>query len=581
MRTKALKLHKAGFSVIPVNGNKKPTCGSWAPFQKRQPTNSELVNFDYSTGIALVGGKGLFCIDLDVKYDKTGLISKFKQLVNQQDKNLLQSLFCEKTPSGGWHLVGKCKKPIGNLKLAKDKAQVEACIETRGDGGYFVVSPSKGYVAVKGDLCKLPEIEPNQLDIIINSAKSLNYEKPKVYKPNVTGTELTPLDDYDRKHNYKDIERLLLEVGWKNEYTKDETIYMSRPGKEDKGCSASINHYPNMFWCWSSNTPFESYKSYTPSMVLAVIKYGGDFKACVKDLANQGYGVKAQVPKLKPLETADLSEIEKTLLSVSNGQFQHGLFAGWDSLKDYYRIANFQLNIVTGIPTHGKSTWVDQLMVQLANLHGWRFLVYSPESYPLDMHWRSLAEKLLRQNVYGINKESVKVAADFISEHFVFVDCSKDDIVLDGILELAKKNNVNGLLIDPYNEISFERPNGMTETDFVGLTLKKVRTFSRNNKIATWIVAHPQKQYKDDKGKYRVPTLYDISGSAHFYNKADNGIVIYRNSEKECEVHIEKIKLRTYGERGMVKLKYEEDWRGYEDYTTKDEINDYLNTLND
>ena len=41
-------------------------------------------------------------------------------------------------------------------------------------------------------------------------------------------------------------------------------------------------------------------------------------------------------------------------------------------------------------------------------------------------------------------------------------------------------------------------------------------------------VAHPR-QMRDWKGD--PPNLYDISGSAHFINKCDNGVVVHRNND--------------------------------------------------
>lgn len=107
----------------------------------------------------------------------------------------------------------------------------------------------------------------------------------------------------------------------------------------------------------------------------------------------------------------------------------------------------------------------------------------------------------------------------------------EQDMAVDTILKRMRasiyRHGVNGIILDPWNEIEQQRPAGMSETEFVSQTLGKIRRFARTNEVHVWIVAHPTKMPKDkETGVYQPPRLYDISGSAHFYNKADNGITV-------------------------------------------------------
>jgi twinkle protein len=88
--------------------------------------------------------------------------------------------------------------------------------------------------------------------------------------------------------------------------------------------------------------------------------------------------------------------------------------------------------------------------------------------------------------------------------------------------------------------------------------------FARFNDVLVILVAHPKKMQKQGN-KFDVPTLYDISGSAHFYNKADYGLCVYRKGrpedqgggyENQVEIHIQKVKFKHLGECGAVELKY-------------------------
>jgi twinkle protein len=79
--------------------------------------------------------------------------------------------------------------------------------------------------------------------------------------------------------------------------------------------------------------------------------------------------------------------------------------------------------------------------------------------------------------------------------------------------------------------------------------------------VHVWIVAHPTKLQKDQKGEYPVPTPYDISGSAHWRNKADNCLAVYRrfdpHHEPPVEVHVQKVRFREVGKIGLAELRYE------------------------
>jgi twinkle protein len=76
-----------------------------------------------------------------------------------------------------------------------------------------------------------------------------------------------------------------------------------------------------------------------------------------------------------------------------------------------------------------------------------------------------------------------------------------------------------------------------------------------------WLVAHPTKLTKDPKqGTYPVPTLYDISGSAHFRNKADMGLSVWRdvmNEHSPTEVHVQKVRFRECGRIGKCELYFD------------------------
>ena len=71
---------------------------------------------------------------------------------------------------------------------------------------------------------------------------------------------------------------------------------------------------------------------------------------------------------------------------------------------------------------------------------------------------------------------------------------------------------------------------------------------------------------KGPDGNYPVPRPYDISGSAHWFNKADNCIAIWRdvmNNPQLTQVHIQKVRFNSTGHPGVAELLYDYNQASY------------------
>lgn len=134
------------------------------------------------------------------------------------------------------------------------------------------------------------------------------------------------------------------------------------------------------------------------------------------------------------------------------------------------------------------------------------------------------------------------------------------DNVLDVARSLVLRNGTRGLVLDPWNEFEHQRPAGQSETEYVSAALKRIRSFARRYGVHVWVVAHPAKLYRDKDGKYPVPSPYDISGSAHWRNKADNCLCVWRDFGSDAapmvELHVQKVRFRQVGRLGMAQLLY-------------------------
>lgn len=253
------------------------------------------------------------------------------------------------------------------------------------------------------------------------------------------------------------------------------------------------------------------------------------------------------------------------VMALYRGQLDPGTETGFHDLR--WRIKLGQLIIVTGMPGSGKSEWVDALAVNLGKYEGWTTAFYSPENHPVERHVAKLVEKLSRRAVRKwredselITESELERSIEAIHQRFRFL--APEEPSLDNILELARKevyrSGIKLLVIDPWNELDHQRPGGLSETEYISQALTKLRTFARHYGVAVIVIAHPAKMAKEG-GEYPVPTPYDISGSAHWYNKADNCITVARNKADESmpiEVHIQKVRFRECGELGVYRVDY-------------------------
>lgn len=269
-------------------------------------------------------------------------------------------------------------------------------------------------------------------------------------------------------------------------------------------------------------------------------------------------------------------DIVDSLEQIIEGGLPQGEDTGWPSLNELYMPCPGQWTLVTGIPSMGKSEWLDALAVNLAERAGWVFGVCSPENQPIDWHAAKLIEKRMGKRIRhngqpNCTKSEFYDATSWVAEHFHFILPERPTLesVLEKARTLVRRNGMKGLIIDPYNELEhIGRKEGIQETEYVSHFLTTLRKFAREQGVHIWLVAHPSKLMKDSHGTYPVPDGYSVSGSAHFYNKADNIIAVHRDPTRPDtpnEVHVQKIRSRWLGKRGTALLRWDPTSGRYSD----------------
>lgn len=285
-------------------------------------------------------------------------------------------------------------------------------------------------------------------------------------------------------------------------------------------------------------------------------------------LAYGAEGLRHLIQDAKPFPVEgvfSVSDIEEDINNMLEFGMVKGEPTGWDSVNGLYTPAPGQWTLVTGIPSMGKSEWLDALAINIAETAGWSFGVCSPENQPISWHAAKLMEKRMNERLVAgrVNQMKFQEAKAWLNEHFHFI--MPEEPSLDSVLAKAKvlvrRHGMKGLIIDPYNELDHtKRKDGVNETEYVSSFLTQMRKFARENSIHIWLVAHPAKLMKDNKGIYPVPDGYTVSGSAHFYNKADNIIAVHRDLtvvNAATEVHVQKVRSRWLGKRGIAYLQWQ------------------------
>lgn len=288
MQKTALTLLSRGLSVIPVRADKRPL-GSWKSAQSKRP-ESFPASADYAAIVCGAVSMGAECLDIDLKYDTTGQLYSLLTAIIRTD--LLSRLVIQKTPSGGYHFWYRCKTIEGNQKLA-NREDGEVLVETRGEGGYALIAPSKGYELVQGSFAELPFLSPEERTELLEAARSFDQSKqpeptppPKRPVPIQSDSDdITPWDAFNAAHTPAEI---LKANGWRIGQRRGDHVEVCRPGKtsfEKSGIATDrVAHIH------TTSTQLDSGRNYTAFQLYAMFDHGGDFRAATKAAVSNGYG---------------------------------------------------------------------------------------------------------------------------------------------------------------------------------------------------------------------------------------------------------------------------------------------------
>jgi len=200
---------------------------------------------------------------------------------------------------------------------------------------------------------------------------------------------------------------------------------------------------------------------------------------------------------------------------------------GWDdrlNLKAYYPA----FMAVTGKANHGKSLWCNQLVANLAYMHGWPAAIASYE-----MRIRPFITRTLEGTYHSLGGSDP--VDQWINQNFVFIapnpNADTDNFDVEWLIARATtaviRHGIRVLLVDPWNEIDHATKRNENNNDYTGRAIRLLKRFGQEHEVLVIVVAHPNKWAITNKTPENID-LYDISDTSHFANKADLGVTIYR-----------------------------------------------------
>ena len=249
-------------------------------------------------------------------------------------------------------------------------------------------------------------------------------------------------------------------------------------------------------------------------------------------------------------------DIEDEVTDFVRNGFTPGYQIGLDNFDDIFSTYTGQFITVTGIPSSGKSDFVDQMVVGYNKKYGWKTAYASPENVPTFLH----AHKLMRKHWEGMpQKEDIasdkwNKIADHCNDNYFHIDMER--FTLDSVLrkgaELVKRKGIKALVIDPFNKVR-DTGEGSSDdvTKYTMEYLTKIEVFAKKYDVVVFVVAHPTKMYKGQDGKIEEPTMYNIKGGGEWYDASYHGLLVHRDYEANTvKVKVLKCKFQNLGTNG-------------------------------
>ena len=262
------------------------------------------------------------------------------------------------------------------------------------------------------------------------------------------------------------------------------------------------------------------------------------------------------ITKAKPVpieNVVTLKDINEELEEFIYEGFKPGYQIGLNNFDSIFSTYTGQFITVTGVPSSGKSDFVDRMVVGYYLKYGWKTAFASPENKPTFLHTHKLIRKIggWMPNKDDIGTERWNNVISKVNDNFYFIENERYD--LDAVLkkgaELVKRKGIKCLVVDPYNKVKMQGASAMSIPDATMEYLTRVEAFAKKYDVLVIIVAHPTKMYKKEDGTIDEPNMYNIKGGGEWYDASYHGLLVHRDyNKKTVKVKVLKVKFQNLGE---------------------------------
>ena len=255
-----------------------------------------------------------------------------------------------------------------------------------------------------------------------------------------------------------------------------------------------------------------------------------------------------------PIENViTLNDIDDELQEFIHDGFKPGYQIGLENFDNIFSTYTGQFITVTGVPSSGKSDFVDRMIVGYQQKYGWKTAFASPENKPTFLHAHKLMRKIgnWMPNKNDIGSDKWNEVASVVNDNFFFIENERYDLdsVLNKGAQLVKRKGIKCLVIDPYNKIKMNGSANMSIPDATMEYLTRIEAFAKKYDVLVIVVAHPTKMYKKEDGTIDEPNMYNIKGGGEWYDASYHGLLVHRDyNKKTVKVKVLKVKFQNLGE---------------------------------
>lgn len=248
----------------------------------------------------------------------------------------------------------------------------------------------------------------------------------------------------------------------------------------------------------------------------------------------------------------DVDDVSDAVWALrTDGRVSDAVDTGWRNVDTIWRPSPGKLTIVTGWPSHGKSSWLDALTVNLARIHGWRTGFWSIEQAPTSEHVARLAGIAANADFDGLAYDQLDRHLSHIGEHFTWVNHDVHTTIpaILGQIRIAhRRRPLHVAVIDPWTDIDLPRPAGWRQDEVIQEALVRCFRFARATGIHMFVVVHPKQRDRHADGTLPIATANDLHGGSMYNKFCDSLLSVWRDEqsatrpETEADVHVLKVR---------------------------------------